>query len=77
MNFFFFTMILCTFVKATNITESIQINKIFTYFLVPHVDALPIAIVPPSLPSGTDITAPFFRGIKLYRKYCLFDEVMR
>ena len=70
-------MILCTFVKATNVTESIQINKIFTYLSVPYVDALPIAIVPSGLPSGMDIIAPFFRGIKPYRDYSLFDEVLR
>ena len=70
-------MILCTIVKATNVTKNIQINKIFTYLSVPYVDTLPIAIVPLSLPSGMDITAPFFRRIKPYRDYSLFDEVMR
>ena len=70
-------MILCTLAKATIVTEKIQINKILTYLSVPYVDALPIAIVPPDLPSGMDITAPFFRGIIPYNDYSLFDEVMR
>ena len=41
------------------------------------MNARPIAIVPPGLPSGIDISAPFFRGIKPYPGYDLFDEVIR
>ena len=51
----------------------------FTYLSVPYVDVdvQPISVVPAGLPSGMDITAPFFRGIIPYRNYTLFDEVMR
>ena len=69
-------MIFVLSVKATNVTENIQINKNFTYLSVLYVDVQPISIVPTSLPSGMDITAPFFRGIKLYKDYNLLDEVL-
>ena len=59
----------------------ILMKKILLIFSVPYVDVdvdiQPIAIVPADLPSGMDITAPFFRGITPYRNYSLFDEVMR
>ena len=29
------------------------------------------------MPSGIDISAPYFRGIKPYRDYNMFDEVLR
>ena len=56
-------------------------EKIFTHLLVPYVDVdvdiQPITVVPADLPSGMNITAPFFRGIKPYNGYDLFDEVIR
>ena len=39
--------------------------------------ALLIAVVPSGLPSGIDISAPFFRGITPYHGYDFFDEVIR
>ena len=36
-----------------------------------------IVVVPSGLPSGIDISAPFFRGIKPYDGYDLLDEVIR
>ena len=50
-----------------------HINENAIYLSVPYVDAQPIAIVPAGLPSGIDITALYFRGIKP-RHYNLFDE---
>ena len=51
--------------------------KVPFIFSVPFVNIHPITVVPPSLPSGIDISALFFRGIKPYRDYDLLDEVLR
>ena len=51
--------------------------KVLLYLSVPYLDAQLVAIVPPGLPLGMDITTPFFRGIKPYRDYNLLDEVLR
>ena len=55
----------------------ILMNENVIYFLVPFINIQPIAIVPIGLPSGIDISAPYFRGIRSHRKYNLFDEVIR
>ena len=51
--------------------------KIPFIFSVPFVNTCPIVVVPPGLPSSIDISASFFRGIKPYRGYDLFDDVIR
>ena len=51
--------------------------KIPFIFSVPFVNTRPIVVAPSGLPSGIDISAPFFRGIKPYRDYDLLDEVIR
>ena len=51
--------------------------KVSFIFSIPFVNICPIAVVPPSLPSGIDISAPFFRGIKPYHNYDFLDEVLR
>lgn len=50
--------------------------RIQIIFLVTFMNPQPIFVVPAILPSGTDITAPFFRGIRPFRNYGLFDEMM-
>ena len=76
--YIFFLLGFCVFfAKTTNVIEYIRINENLTYLSVPYVDAQPIAIVPLGMPSGIDITAPFFRRIKLYRDYSLLDEVLK
>ena len=78
MSFFFCLMkTICIFCKGNNVIENIQIDEHFTYLSVPYVDALPIAIISPGLPSGIEITASFFKGVKPYRDYNLLDEVLR
>ena len=51
--------------------------KVPFIFSVPFVNIGPIVVVPPGLPFGIDISAPYFRGIKPYRDYDLLDEVLR
>ena len=51
--------------------------KVPFIFSVPFVNTCLIVVVPPSLPSGIDILASFFRGIKPYHGYDLLDEVIR
>ena len=51
--------------------------EIWSTFIVPFTDSLPISIVPVVLPSSIDISAPYFRGIMPHRYYNLFDEVIR
>ena len=46
-------------------------------FLVPFLNPQPISVVPSYLPSSVDIIAPYFRGIKPYKSYRIFDEMMR
>ena len=46
-------------------------------FLVQFVNICPIIVVPPTLSSSIDISAPFFRGIKPYCDHDLLDEVLR
>ena len=52
-------------------------NENTIYLSVPFVNPQPIAIVPASLSSGIDISAPYFRVMRPYRNYNLFDEVLR
>ena len=52
-------------------------NQNVLYFPIPFVNARPIVVVPASLPFGINISVPFFRVIKPYHDYDLFDEVVR
>ena len=51
--------------------------KIQFLFSVPFINAQPTSMVPAGLPANIDITAPYFKGIRPYKDYEIFDEMMR